>query len=138
MLCYTRASLAPWKFSNLWLWFHACVCVCVSRYVFTIADLDVVAPAYYYFMEQLESLLGLSLTSFSEKEKEFSSASSSKNIPNQPTAPVVVPQTSILTSPGGKTIQLSILPISLQTQVLPQYFCYERTKDLVLWHIQST
>jgi len=108
-----------------------------SRYVFTLADLDTMAPAYYFFMEQLESVLGLSLNSFSERDFSARTESSLRSVQESPRLPPV-PETAILTSAGGKTVRLSIVPVSLNFQDLPQYFCYERTKDLVLWHITSS
>ncbi len=95
------------------------------------------APAYCYFMEQLESVLGLSLNSFSGREAEFSSAGSSGSRESQENP--LLPEISVISSPNGEnSIRLSITPVPLNSTALPQYFCYERTKDLVLWHIKAT
>lgn len=65
------------------------------RYVFTIEDMNTVAPCYDYFVRGLEWL----------KSQE----------------------TSII----------SWHIEELQTQDLPQYFTYERTRHLVLWKIEA-
>ncbi|KDR21190.1 methyltransferase-like protein 22 isoform X2 [Zootermopsis nevadensis] len=64
-----------------------------KRYVFTVADLDSVAPCYEYFLQCLQ------------KAQE---------------------------RPAGSQWQVEQLPINF-----PQYFNYERVKELVLWRIMS-
>jgi hypothetical protein len=65
----------------------------LSRYVFTVADLDSVAPCYDYFLQCLQKAQGKLLDTRWEVEQ---------------------------------------LPIDF-----PQYFNYERVKELVLWRIIS-
>nr|CAG4648844.1 EOG090X0C5G [Polyphemus pediculus] len=60
-----------------------------KRFVFTISDLDVVAPCYDYFFENLQRVL----SAFDIEQ--------------------------------------------LNTSLVPQYFCYERVKELVLFKIQK-
>jgi hypothetical protein len=63
------------------------------RYVFTVADLDSVAPCYEYFLQCLQKAQ---------------------------------------LKPPGSQWQVEQLPIDF-----PQYFNYERVKELVLWRIVS-
>jgi hypothetical protein len=82
-----------------------------KRYVFTLSDLDTVAPMYAHFVDELESVLNLSA----------SSKSSSATV--------------LLHSSGSTSTRLAIQQIPLS---FPQYFNYERTKELVLWHLSSS
>ena len=80
------------------------------RYVFTLADLDTVAPMYAHFLEQLESELNLS------------PSSSSSN-------------SSIMRTDDGRYVKLNMYQVRTDFK---QYFNYEKTKELVLWHISSS
>ncbi|CAG7834847.1 unnamed protein product [Allacma fusca] len=80
-----------------------------KRYAFTIYDLDTVAPMYAHFVDELESVLNLSASS----QSSF----------------------AVMHRSGSTSVQLTIQQIPLS---FPQYFNYERTKELVLWHLSST
>lgn len=75
-----------------------------KRYIFTLSDLDAVAPMHNHFLEELDTQLNLS----------------------PGCVPVPLPNVD-------KKVLISMSQVPLGN--LPQYFNYERCKELVLYEI---